>query len=61
MRAPWIALVFAGLATVFFALALIDFRRHGSPANPARKAWFRIGLIFTAISIYLIFFQGRFQ
>jgi hypothetical protein len=61
MRTPWIALFFGGLAVVFLFLALVDFRRHGSPATPARKAWFRIGLIFTAISIYLIFFQGHFR
>jgi hypothetical protein len=53
--------IFASLAAVFLTLALMDWRRRGSPASPARKAWFRIGLIFTAISLYLIFFQGHFQ
>jgi hypothetical protein len=59
MRTPSPALIFVGLAVVFLLLAFIDWRRRGSPATPARKAWFRIGLIFAAISIYLIFFQGH--
>ena len=57
MSLPLPALIFAALAVLFLALAAIDFTRHGSPATPARKAWFRIGLIFAAISIYLVFFQ----
>jgi succinate-acetate transporter protein len=61
MTASLPGLIFAALAVVFLALAVIDFTRHGSPATPARKAWFRIGLIFAAISIYLLFFQRRFQ
>jgi len=61
MRTPLTAIIFCGLAAVFLVLALADFRRHGTPATPARKTRFRNGLIFAAVSIYLIFFQGRFQ
>lgn len=59
MTVPRPALIFAALAILFLILATIDFARHGSPSTPARKAWFRIGLIFAAISIYLVFFQHR--
>jgi len=57
MRPPWIALIFGGLAAIFFLLALIDFNINGSPATPARKAWFRIALIFTCVSAYLFLSQ----
>lgn len=60
MSVPLPALIFAALALLFLALAAVDFFRHGSRFTPARKAWFRIGLIFAVISIYLLFFQRRF-
>jgi hypothetical protein len=53
--------IFALLAAVFLTLAFLDWKRRGSHATPARRTWFRIGLIFTGISLYLIFFQGHFQ
>ena len=58
LRLP--ALIFAALAGLFLTLAAIDFSRHGSRSNPARKTWLRIGLIFAAVTIYLLFFQRRF-
>ena len=63
MTTLWIGVVFGGLAALFLMLALTDFVRCGFPAAPARKAWFRIGLIFAAISIYLVlvFFQRLFR
>ena len=61
MTVPIPGLIFAALAVLFLGLAAIDFARHGSHSTPARKAWFRIGLIFGAISIYLVFFQRRLQ
>jgi len=60
MKTHLTVLIFSGLATVFLVLALADFTRHGPAATPARKAWLRIGLIFAAVSFYLMFFQGRF-
>ena len=60
MTAPLPGVIFAALAAIFLVLAAIDFARHGSPSTPARKAWFRIGLIFAAITIYLLFFQRGF-
>ena len=53
-------LFFVVLAALFFVLSLLDVRKHGSKITPARKAWLRIGLIFTAVSVYLLFIQGRF-
>jgi len=61
MKAPWSALVFGGMAAVFLLLAAVDYTRHGSPSHPARKAWLRVGLIFTGISIYLLVFQNHFR
>jgi len=61
MKVPLPALIFAALAAIFLVLAFVDFTRHRSPSTPARKAWFRIGLIFGAITIYLVFFQRLFQ
>ncbi len=60
MKGLWVALIFAALAVLFFVLAAVDFGRKGSPSTPARKTWLRIGLIFAAISIYLLFVQPRF-
>ena len=56
---PFPALIFAVLALLFLVLAATDFGRRGSRSTPARKAWFRIGLIFAAVSIYLVFFESH--
>ena len=60
MNVPLPGLIFAALAVLFLVLTAIDFVRHGSRSTTTRKTWFRIGLIFAAISIYLLFFQRRF-
>jgi hypothetical protein len=59
-RLPLVPLIFIALGSLFVCLALLDVRRHGSKSTPARKAWLRIGLIFAAVSIYLLFIEGRF-
>lgn len=50
--------IFAVLSAVFLALAWFDHRRHDTLMNPARKAWLRVGLIFGAVAIFLLFFQS---
>jgi len=44
LTTPSLALVFVAIAVIFGALALRDY-------TPARKAWLRIGVIFSAVAI----------
>jgi hypothetical protein len=59
IRLPLVPWIFAALAGVFLCLTLADVRKRGFAATPARKAWFRVSLIFAAISAYLLLFQRR--
>jgi undecaprenyl pyrophosphate phosphatase UppP len=59
VRLQLVPLILLALAVVFFALALLDVRKHGSKSSPARKTWLRVGLIFAFVSGYLLIFQGR--
>ena len=60
IKFPPIPLIFTLLALLFLFLALMDVRKHGSKTTPARKVWLRIGLIFAAVSLYLLLFQAHF-
>jgi hypothetical protein len=55
-----IGMVFLGLAAIFVALALRDRLKNGAELTPARKAWIRVGVIFSAVGLGLYFFHpGR--
>jgi hypothetical protein len=65
LNSPIVFPAFIVLAIIFLSLAARDnfrFRAKGKD-TPARKAWFRIGLIFGIVALYLygshIFTVGR--
>jgi hypothetical protein len=58
LKMPSAYVFFAVLGVIFLVLASLDFRRHGLKSTPARKAWLRIGLIFSAVSVYLLYQGG---
>lgn len=49
-----IPIVFAIFSLYFASLLINDYLRSLGHANPARKAWWRLSIIFAAISIGLI-------
>ncbi len=55
-----IPIIFCALAVFFLVTALVSAHRHGPDRAEVRRIWFRIGLIFAAICIFLIFVEGRF-
>lgn len=55
MAPSFIAWLFAGLATVFFVLALTA----GGRSSTARRTWIRIGVIFAIVTLYLFYLHGR--
>jgi hypothetical protein len=58
LKMPPVFMIFGALSAMFLGLVLMDVRKHGSISSPARKGWLRIGLIFAAVSAYLLF-EGR--
>lgn len=50
---PEAAIVFLALAVIFVALSLRDFLIAEGKLTPARKTWFRVSVIFSAIAIGL--------
>ncbi|MGA8030447.1 MAG: hypothetical protein WB992_25170 [Bryobacteraceae bacterium] len=52
-------LLFAALAVLFVTRAWLDHRQQSAKSTPARKAWLRIGLIFAAVTAYLLIFGHR--
>jgi hypothetical protein len=49
--APLVLLV---VAAIFFALVVRDQLRPPDKANPARKTWLRVALIFSAVAVALM-------
>ena len=49
--------VFLALAIIFLALAIQDFWKLEDKLTPARKAWVRIAMMFSAVSIVLYVLQ----
>lgn len=53
-----LGLFFAALAVVFLLLALRRRPKRNERSHPAAKAFLRIGLIFAAVSLYLLLLAG---
>jgi hypothetical protein len=53
-----VPLIFGILAALFLFLAFFDTRTRGAASKPARTAWFRIGVIFAAVTLYLLVRRG---
>jgi hypothetical protein len=54
--APWtIGWFFLGLAFIFLAVAIRDYRRTSGAPSPARRAWLRIAIIFGLVGATLQF------
>jgi hypothetical protein len=53
MPIPAAEVILATLAAVFFVLAARDYRRHPGRPTPARKAWLRVAVLFTAVAVGL--------
>ena len=51
------SLILLVVAAIFFALVLRD-RLRGQAPNPARKAWLRVALIFSAVAAVLLVLVG---
>jgi hypothetical protein len=58
---PPLLLIFPALAAFFLCMTFADARKHGSKITPAGKAWLRIGLIVSAVSVYLLFSKRLFH
>jgi hypothetical protein len=44
-----------GLAIIFLAAAILDYRRTRDAPSPARRAWLRIAIIFGLVGVTLQF------
>jgi hypothetical protein len=49
-----IAVIFAALALIFVAAAVRDRMRQAGAHAAARRAWFRIALVFALVSLALV-------
>ena len=47
--------LFLGLAIIFLAAAILDYRRTRGAPSPARRAWLRIAIIFGLVGVTLQF------
>jgi hypothetical protein len=56
-----IGLFFIVLGVIFLGLATRDSVKNRGSATPARKAWLRVGLIFSAVGVFLYVFHTYFQ
>jgi hypothetical protein len=54
----FIGLFFVVLGVVFVGLAVRDAVKNRGSATPGRKAWLRVGLIFTAVGVFLYVFHN---
>ena len=49
---------FVALGLIFLSLALRESLKHRGMATPARKAWLRVGVIFTVVGLFLSVFYS---
>ena len=49
---------FVALGVIFLGLAVRDSVKNRGRVTPARKAWLRVGLIFTAVGVFLYVFHS---
>ena len=61
ITAPAIGVLFISLGAIFLGLAVRDYVKKGATSTPARKAWLRIGVLFTGVGIFLYVFHTYFQ
>ncbi len=52
---------FVALGAIFLGLAFRDSAKNRGTATPARKAWLRVGVIFTAVGLFLYVLHTYFQ
>ena len=53
-----VEIVFALLSVIYLTLYTRDYLRNRAESKPVRKAWLRVGLIFGAISIVLLYLHS---
>lgn len=49
-----VQLVFSFIALIFILFSVLDYSRNEKSWTVRGKVWFRLGLVFAAISAYLI-------
>ncbi len=53
MASSTVGWFFLGLAVIFLAAAIRDYRRTAGTPSPARRAWLRIAIIFGLVAAAL--------
>lgn len=54
----YLSFFFGALAVIFLLLAFRRRPKHNHKTHPASKAFLRIGLLFAAVSLYLLLFAA---